>query len=53
MTSFIKVACECKNEQVIFAKASTPIKCLVCGKALAQPTGGKAAILGEQVEVLQ
>ena len=53
MTGFIKVHCECKNEQVVFAKASTPITCLVCGKQLAKPTGGKASILGQQVEVLQ
>ena len=52
-TPFIKVACECKNEQIVFAKASTPINCLVCGKPLAKPTGGKAHILAEQVEVLQ
>jgi small subunit ribosomal protein S27e len=53
MTGFIKVHCECKNEQVVFAKASSPVNCLVCGKQLAKPTGGKAQILGQQVEVLQ
>jgi small subunit ribosomal protein S27e len=52
-SSFIKVRCECKNEQVMFSTASSPIKCLVCGKPLATPTGGRAKILGEQVEVLQ
>lgn len=53
MAGFIKVACECKNEQVVFESASTPVNCLVCGKALAKPTGDKATILGERVEVLQ
>lgn len=53
MSGFIKVACECKNEQVIFESASTQVKCLVCGKALATPTGGKARVLGQKVEVLQ
>ncbi len=54
MTSpFIKVRCECKNEQVIFSKASSQVSCLVCGKMLAKTTGGKATILGEQLEVLE
>lgn len=52
-TGFVKVLCECKNEQVVFQKASTAVNCLVCGKPLATPTGGKAKILGQQVEVLQ
>jgi len=43
--SFIKVKCEkCKNEQVIFERASTQVKCLVCGEVLAEPTGGKAIL---------
>ncbi|MFH1978087.1 MAG: 30S ribosomal protein S27e [Candidatus Aenigmatarchaeota archaeon] len=42
---FLKVKCECKNEQVIFEKPSSEVKCLVCGKTLAEPTGGKAKIL--------
>lgn len=53
MAGFHKVRCECKNEQIIYSNASSPVACLVCGKPLAQPTGGKARILGEDVEVLQ
>ena len=42
---FVKVKCkECKNEQVIFSHAAGEVKCLVCGAALAKPSGGKAAI---------
>jgi small subunit ribosomal protein S27e len=41
---FVKVKCECKNEQVIFSKAAGEVKCLVCGASLAKPTGGKAAV---------
>ncbi len=42
---FIKVKCDdCENEQVIFEKASSVIVCLVCGRTLAEPTGGKAKI---------
>ena len=49
---FIKVRCKkCGNEQVIFDRASTVVKCLKCGEILAKPTGGKAKILGEIVEI--
>jgi small subunit ribosomal protein S27e len=41
---FIKVKCKCKNEQVIFEKPSSQVKCLVCKEVLAEPSGGKAEI---------
>lgn len=42
---FIKVICDkCKNEQIIFDKASTIVKCLVCENILAEPTGGMATL---------
>jgi len=46
MTSkFLKVKCEkCKNEQMVFERASTRVKCLVCGEVLAEPTGGKVKL---------
>jgi small subunit ribosomal protein S27e len=46
MTSeFVKVKCkECKNEQVIFGKAASEVKCLVCGAVLAKPTGGRSQV---------
>lgn len=48
---FVKVRCsKCKNEQVIFSKASSEVLCLVCDKELAKPTGGKALITAEIVE---
>ena len=50
---FVKVRCtKCKNEQIIFGKAATKVKCLVCGEVLAESTGGKAVIKGEGLEVL-
>ncbi|MBR9699146.1 30S ribosomal protein S27e [Candidatus Woesearchaeota archaeon] len=53
-SKFIKVRCpKCKNEQTIFGKASTSIKCLVCDKVLAEPTGGKSKIKSRILEVLQ
>ena len=49
---FIKVRCKCKNEQIIFGKAATKIKCLVCGTVLAEPSGGKTKIKARVLEVL-
>ena len=49
---FIKVKCpDCGNEQMVYSKASTVVRCHVCGATLALPTGGKAEIKGEIVEV--
>jgi len=51
---FLKVKCsDCENEQVIFGSASTVVSCLVCGRTLAEPSGGKALIKTQIVEVLE
>ena len=53
ISKFIKVRCtKCKNEQVIFGKNSTKVKCLVCEKTLSEPTGGKGKIKARVLEVL-
>ncbi|MBR9689812.1 MAG: 30S ribosomal protein S27e [Candidatus Altiarchaeota archaeon] len=53
-SKFIKVKCEqCKNEQTIFNKPATNVMCLVCGKPLAESTGGKAKILAKVINVLE
>ncbi|NHJ12269.1 MAG: 30S ribosomal protein S27e [Candidatus Thorarchaeota archaeon] len=42
---FLKVKClDCENEQIIFANATTEVKCLKCEKILAKPSGGKAKL---------
>lgn len=52
-SKFIKIRCpKCKNEQIMFGKASTSVKCLVCDKVLADPTGGKARIKARILEIL-
>jgi len=52
-SKFIKIRCpKCKNEQIIFGKASTSVKCLVCSKTLGEPTGGKTLIKSRILEVL-
>jgi small subunit ribosomal protein S27e len=44
-SSFLRVKCnDCGNEQIIFEKAASKIKCLACDKLLAEPSGGKALI---------
>ena len=51
-SKFIKVRCpKCKNEQIMFGKASTPINCLVCTKPIAESTGGKARVKARILEV--
>jgi small subunit ribosomal protein S27e len=51
---FLRVKCnDCENEQIIFSRASTAVKCLVCGRTLAEPRGGKAEIKTKVVEALE
>lgn len=53
-SKFVKVRClKCKNEQIIFGKPASKIKCLVCGKILVEPTGGKGIIKSRILEVLE
>ena len=52
-SKFIKVRCpKCKNEQIIFGKSASEVKCLVCEKIIAEPTGGKTRIKARVLEVL-
>ena len=51
---FIKLRCpKCKNEQIVFGKTATVVNCLVCGKELASPTGGKTRVKARVLEVLE
>ena len=53
-SKFVKIRCpKCKNEQIIFGKASSEVKCLVCGKVLAESTGGKTKVKARILEVLE
>ena len=50
---FLRVKCpKCGAVNVVFDRASTTVRCLSCGEVIVRPTGGKAKILGEVVEVL-
>ncbi len=51
---FLRVKCsDCGNEQVTFGSASSRVKCLVCGKTLVEPRGGKSTILTKIIAVLE
>lgn len=50
---FVRVKCQkCKNEQIIFGKASSRVKCIACGTIIAEPSGGKSRIKGKIIEIL-
>ena len=50
---FLRVMCrKCRNDQVVFNKSATVVKCSKCGEELALPTGGEALIIGKILEVL-
>ena len=52
--NFIRVQCpDCENEQTVFEKASSEVACAVCGTTLATPTGGKAELDAEIIEVVE
>jgi|TARA_B100001971_G_C17931283_1_gene402838 small subunit ribosomal protein S27e len=53
-SKFIKLRCnKCKNEQIVFGKPSSKVKCLVCNAILAEPSGGKGSIKTQILEVLE
>ena len=52
-SKFVKVRCtKCKNEQIIFGKSSSEIRCLVCNEVLSKPSGGKSKVEARILEVL-
>jgi small subunit ribosomal protein S27e len=52
-SAFVRVKCgKCGNEQIVFNKCSITVKCNVCDEVLAEPSGSKAKIRGEIVQVL-
>ena len=52
-SKFVKVRCtKCKNEQIIFGKSSTTVKCLACAEVMSEPAGGKAVIKARILEIL-
>lgn len=53
-SKFLRVRCpECGNEQIIFSHPAIVVRCLVCGKVLARPTGGKGIIEAKIIKELE
>ena len=52
-SNFLKVKCgDCENHQIIFDHAASTVKCVICGKTLVEPKGGRSKICAQIVEVL-
>jgi len=50
---FVRVKCpDCDHEQIIFDHPSTVVKCIICGRTIAEPTGGKGRIKAEILEAV-
>jgi small subunit ribosomal protein S27e len=52
MSRFLRVRCECGNEQNIFGNSSSTVRCIVCNRVLAEPTGSRAKVHGKILKVL-
>ena len=53
-SKFLRIRCtDCGNEQIVFDSATTIVKCNVCDNILAEPTGGRAKIHGEVVNIVE
>jgi small subunit ribosomal protein S27e len=52
-SKFLLVKCsKCKNEQVVFNKPATVVKCLVCDSVLVDPKGGMGEVKTKIIEAL-
>jgi small subunit ribosomal protein S27e len=49
-TKFLVVKHDCGNEQHVYDSVKTAVKCTMCGKPIAKPTGGLAEIIGKVVK---
>lgn len=52
MSKFLRVQCDCGNEQVLFGDSKTKVICLSCKKILVESTGGRARVNAKILEVL-
>ena len=52
-SKFLKISCpRCRNNQIVFGKSATAVKCSKCGKLLVKTTGGKTKIMAKVEEVI-
>lgn len=52
-SKFLKLKCKCGNEQVVFNKAATRVKCIKCNTSLLNTTGGKSEVKAEVIETYE
>jgi small subunit ribosomal protein S27e len=51
---FLRVRClDCDNEQIVFNKAASNVQCIICGKTIVKPLGGKSRIIAKITEVIR
>ncbi|MDI6724392.1 MAG: 30S ribosomal protein S27e [Methanobacterium sp.] len=52
-SNFLRVKClDCGNQQTVFDHAASNVQCIICGKTLVKPKGGKSKIVAQIIEVL-
>ena len=52
VSKFLRVRCaDCENIQIVFGNASSVVNCIVCGRTLVEPRGGRAEIRTQILEV--
>ena len=47
LSRFLRVRCECGNEQNVFGSPAMEVSCLVCAKPLLKPGGAKGVLAGK------
>ena len=51
---FLKLKClKCGNEQIVFERSSSLVKCNVCDEVIIEPSGGRCKIKGEIIQKLE
>lgn len=52
MSKFLRVKCECGNEQTIFGSSANVVNCVACNKPVAEPEGGHTKVIAKILKVL-
>jgi small subunit ribosomal protein S27e len=53
-SKFVRIKCpKCENEQIIFGKATTIVRCTKCNYILTKPSSSKAKIRAKVLEVFK
>ena len=52
-SKFIRVKCNCGNEQNVFQCATSTVNCLVCGVTMTKSTGGRIIVLEDKAKIVK